>query len=152
MVLKNIITTTEKCGLRKRNLKKHKKDVEKFYIHLGKSHFESEVASKLAKRFFKCKEQLFTFLDYDGIPWNNNNAEHAFKHFATYRRNVNGIFTKEGIKRYLILLSIYETCRYRNINFFKFLLSQEKFLNIYINKYTRAGNLRKGCKPHRSIY
>ena len=23
--------------------------------------------------------RLFTFLDYDGVPWNNNNAEHAIK-------------------------------------------------------------------------
>src|SRR5215831_11045296 len=23
--------------------------------------------------------QLFTFLDHDGVPWNNNNAEHAIE-------------------------------------------------------------------------
>jgi hypothetical protein len=37
----------------------------------------------------KYSRELFTFLDYDGIPWNNNNAEHAIKYFAKYRRPVN---------------------------------------------------------------
>ena len=31
--------------------------------------------------------RLFTFLAYDGIPWNNNNAEHAIKAFARLRNS-----------------------------------------------------------------
>ncbi|MFY0601948.1 MAG: transposase [Cyclobacteriaceae bacterium] len=151
-LLKLIVDTSKKYGLKKRYLLKHKKDVLKFYDFLRNTTFESDVVKKIEKRFIKFENQLFTFLDYDGVPWNNNNAEHAFKHFASYRRNTNGIFTENGLKNYLILLSIYQTCSYRNIDFLKFLLSKEKHIDIYEKKYTRNGNLRKGCRPHSSIY
>ena len=29
---------------------------------------------------------MFTFLDFDDVPWNNNNAEHAVKAFVSLRR------------------------------------------------------------------
>ena len=64
-------------------------------------------------------------MDYDDVPWNNNNAENAIKAFAAYRKINDGAFTESGIKQYLILLSIYETCIYKNINFLDFLRSGE---------------------------
>jgi hypothetical protein len=45
----------------------------------------------------KYSRELFALLDYDGIPWNNNNAEHAIKYFAKYRRLVNGRITEAGL-------------------------------------------------------
>lgn len=61
---------------------------------------------KLRTRFKKHREHLFTFLNHDGIPWNNNNAEHAIKPLAKLRHVFNGITTKNGIQRYLILLGV----------------------------------------------
>ena len=152
VLLKNIVDTTKKHGLKKRYLLTHQKDVNQFYDFLEQSSFKSDEAKKIYNRFIRFKNNLFLFLEHDGVPWNNNNAEHAFKHFATYRRGVNGIFTQDGINKYLILLSVYETCKYRNINFFKFLLSREKYLDIYTKKYTNLGNLKKNCTPHRNSY
>jgi len=37
----------------------------------------SAAALKLKARLDKDRDKLFTFLSRDGIPWNNNNAEHA---------------------------------------------------------------------------
>ena len=71
---------------------------------------------------------MFTFLDYDGVPWNNTNAEHAIKRFAKYRRNTDGYFTERSLKEYLILASVLETCEFNNVNALKFLLSGEKTL------------------------
>jgi len=42
----------------------------------------------------KYGSRLFTFLDYDGVPWNNNNAEHAIKGFGEDRRFADGRFTE----------------------------------------------------------
>ena len=53
------------------------------------------------------RRELSTFLDNDGIPSNNNNAEHAIKHFTKYRRLVSGRVTHSGVKDYLKLLSVY---------------------------------------------
>ena len=133
-LLRMIVETIDKYGLKKRHLNKHKRDVDKFYHLLNKNLWGSENAVKFKDRFEKYRDQLFLFLDKDGVPWNNNNAEHAFKHFATYRRDTNGVFTEKGLKKYLILLSIYETCNYQGINFFDFLLSKEKCIYQYLEK------------------
>jgi hypothetical protein len=71
------------------------------------------------------------FLNSDGVPWNNNNAEHAIKRFAHYREITDGHLTENGLTDYLVLLSINQTCEYKGISFLKFLLSGE----IDIGKY-----------------
>ena len=81
---------------------------------------------KWKKRFLAFKDELFTFMDYDGIPWNNNNAEVAIKAVAIYRRNVEGLSTPKAMKEYLTLLTLEHTCKYRGISFLNFLLSGEK--------------------------
>jgi hypothetical protein len=62
-------------------------------------------------------------LRYDGVLWNNNNAEHAIKSFAKLRDIVAGSSTKKGIEEYLTLLSVSESCKYRGIDFLDFLRS-----------------------------
>lgn len=128
VLMKKIIETIDLYGLKKRHLSKHIKDVEIFFKTIKTYKFVSEVAQSYQKRFEKNRKKLFTFLMYDNVPWNNNNAEHALKHFATYRKTADGIFTKAGIEDYLVLLSIYQTCRYKQINFLQFLLSKKKVL------------------------
>jgi len=72
----------------------------------------------------KYGSRFFTFLDYDGVPWNNNNAEHAIKGFARVRRFADGRFTEDSIREYLVMLSVAETCGYHNIEVLEFLLAQ----------------------------
>src|SRR5712691_1224094 len=86
----------------------------------------------VSKRILKYQSKLFTFLDHDGVPWNNNNAEHAVKYFAKYRRLTNGRVTESGLKDYLVLLSIYQTCRYREIRFLDFLLSKARDIDRFV--------------------
>jgi hypothetical protein len=71
---------------------------------------------------------MFTFLDHDGVPWNNNNAEHAIKRFAKYRRDADGRFTERTLTQYLVLATVFETCEFNNVNILKFLLSKETTL------------------------
>jgi hypothetical protein len=72
--------------------------------------------------------QMFTFLNHDGVPWNNNNAEHAIKRFAKYRRDTDGRFTERSLQEYLVLATVLETCEFNNLNVLKFLLSRETTL------------------------
>jgi len=123
-LLRKIVMTIDKYGLKKRNLRKHKSDVSRFYKKLEDRTFTSEIGLSLKKRFQKNKGKLFTFLDYDNVPWNNNNAEHAIKAFAVHRRNFNGMMSEKGINEFLIILSIYETCKFRGINFWDFIKSE----------------------------
>ena len=87
---------------------------------------KSELANGYAKRLMKYGGRMFTFLDHDGVPWNNNNAEHAIKRFAKYRRHADGLFTERKLKDYLILASVLETCDFNGVNALKFLLSKEQ--------------------------
>ena len=120
-LLNDIVLTINKYGLKKRNLNKHKKDVAVFFRTLNNMEFETELCEKWQKRFYSLREELFTFLNYDGIPWNNNNAESAIKAVALYRREVDGLPTPKRLQEYLVLLSLHQTCKYRGINFMEFL-------------------------------
>jgi len=90
--------------------------------------FEGDKAPKAAL------DVLLEFLKDDGIPWNNNNAENAIKLFASRRKVMGTLFTGRGIKDYLLLLSLYQTLRYRGLGFWKFLLSGETDLAAYAAK------------------
>ena len=130
-LLRRIVGTVDTYGLKQRHLHKHKKDVRKFYAQLSHSKYTSELAQKYQTRFAKNEGKLFTFLDYDGVPWNNNNAEHAIKAFARYRALNTGVFTEKSLKEYLLLLSIQQTCVYRELSFLEFLKSEEVSLDKY---------------------
>jgi DNA-directed RNA polymerase subunit RPC12/RpoP len=75
VLLREIIETVDRRGLKKRYLHKHKQPVARFLKAVASASFVSPLASKYKKRFQKSGEKMFTFLDHDGVPWNNNNAE-----------------------------------------------------------------------------
>jgi predicted RecB family nuclease len=122
-VLKPIIDTIDKFGLTKRHLHKHKEEVDRYFRFLLAQAYQSEVARKYQKRLQKYRDKLFVFLDHAGVPWNNNNAENAIKLFASRRRILGTSSTEKGLQDYLIFLSIYQTCRRKNLSFLQFLRS-----------------------------
>jgi hypothetical protein len=137
-LLRPIVDTVDRRGLKKHFLNKHRSDVNRFYKWLLGREWQSEVAAKCRQRFEKNRNKLFTFLSYDGIPWNNNNAEHAMKAFAALRDVIEGIATPSGIQEYLVLLSVSETCRYKNVDFLSFLCSGEKDIDVFLKSQGRA--------------
>jgi predicted RecB family nuclease len=127
-----IIETVDRYGLKKRHLNKHCGTVQRFFAGVSGKHYSSEIAQGYQRRFGKYKEKLFVFLEHDGVPWNNNNAENAVKRFVFLRRVIGGSSTEEGIKEYLKLLSIRETLRRKNISFLEFLLAKQPDLSIFL--------------------
>ena len=77
---------------------------------------------------------MFTFLDFNDVPWNNNNAEHAVKAFATVRRIIEGPTTAKGLREFLVLLSICETCKCKNVDFLDFLRSGTKDIDAFASR------------------
>jgi len=125
-LLQKIIYTIDKFGLKKRNLNKHHIDVDRFFKEIAFLNFKTKLALKLKKRLQRNQSKLFVFLDYDSIPWNNNNAEFAIKAFAIYRKNADGIYNENGLKDYLVMLSISKTCHYQNMSFLDILKNKSK--------------------------
>jgi len=122
-LLRPVIETIDRFGLKTRFLKKYKMNVARFFIDLLQHKYKTELAQKVQARFRRNQGRLFTFIEHDNVPWNNNNAEHAIKAFAGLREVVEGPSTESGMRDYLMLLSICRTCEYRGIDFFEFLRS-----------------------------
>jgi hypothetical protein len=139
-LLMAIVTTVDAHGLKRCYLNKHKHEVAGYFHLLSKRCFQSEPAESLRKRLTKCQDKLFTFIDHDGVPWNNNNAENAVKQFAYYREETPGSLKEAGLTDYLVLLSICQTCRYKGVSFLKFLVSREQNVDAF----------REGRPPRRA--
>jgi hypothetical protein len=133
-LLKPVVDTIDRFGLKAHFLKKHRVEVARFYERLLTREYKTELARKAQDRFRRNQGKLFTFLDHDDVPWNNNNAEHAIKAFAALRNVIEANSTESGIRDYLVLLSVYQTCEYRGVDFLQFLRSGEKRVDDYVRK------------------
>lgn len=121
-LLREIVVTIDIYGLKARHLRKHSRSASRFIERVSAMKCSTEPGISLQKRIEKNRDKLFTFLDYDGVPWNNNNAEHAVRAF-TRRRNVINTSTPKGTREFATLLSIQQTLRYRGMGFLDFLRS-----------------------------
>jgi hypothetical protein len=131
----------EESGLKARFLKKHLSSVRRFYRELSRMNFGTEVSEKCRERFERNRGELFTFLRHDGVPWNNNNAEHAIKAFAMLRHVIKGVTSEKGLRDYLVLLSVCQTCKYMGVDFLDFLRSGEKDIHAFAE--SRRGRRRR---------
>jgi len=131
-LLRPIIETIDNYGLKKSKLRKHKVRVDAFYECLGATDFSSNICVQYRQRFEKNRDKLFTFLDHDDVPWNNNNAEHAIKAFAKLRNVVESLVGEVAITEYLVLLSVCVTCRYKGVGVLEFLRSGSEDIDEYI--------------------
>ncbi|HYI97101.1 MAG TPA: TM0106 family RecB-like putative nuclease [Bryobacteraceae bacterium] len=145
-LLRAIIETVDSRGLTSRYLRKHKRPVVRFLDSVASTDFLSPLANNYKRRFQKSGEKMFSFLDHDGVPWNNNNAEHAIKRFAKYRRDADGRFTERTLEEYLVLATVFETCEFNNVNVLKFLLSKETTLEGLLKM---AGRKAEGSRGRR---
>lgn len=143
-LLRPMVETVDRFGLKTHFLRRHLVPVERFYRGLTKTDWQSEAAIKCKQRFEKNRLKLFTFLEYDGVPWNNNNAEHAIKAFARLRDVIRGSCTREAVQEYLVLLSVCQTCEYQGIDFLDLLRSGEK----HFEAFSQLGRgLRRPAPP-----
>jgi predicted RecB family nuclease len=132
LLLQVIVQTIDRFGLKRLHLAKHQRDVDRFYARLAGTEYQSETAAYYQQRLLKYKDKLFTFLKHDGVPWSNNNGENAIKRVVALRKVLGTAFSEDGIKDYMVLLSIAQTLRYRRGSFWWFLLSRETDLDAFL--------------------
>lgn len=143
-LLMPIISTVDRFGLKAHFLRVHKGSVDRFFKQLSNREYQTETAMKCKTRLERNRDGLFTFLGFDGVPWNNNNAEHAIKAFALLRRDFGGVTTEKGIREYLVLLSVCETCKCKGLSFLEFLRSGEKDIDAFAESRSRR---RRNATP-----
>jgi hypothetical protein len=146
-LLREIVGTVDEYGLKCYRLARHQKGVAEFFTHVRACTVRSEAAQTVRERLLKYQDKLFTFIKYDGVPWNNNNAENAIKQFAYYRENRVGVMKEVGLEDYLVLLSIFQTCRCKGLSFLQFLLSGEQDIDTFA-----ASTRRRRPQPDLPLY
>jgi transposase len=75
---------------------------------------------RFIKRLRREKGMLFTFLEEDGVDWNNNAAERALRSSVVIRKITYGNQSDEGAHAHAVLMSVKETCGLRKENFFDY--------------------------------
>jgi hypothetical protein len=136
-LLRAAVEEVDRHGLVARHPGRHERATVRFFDDLAARSFASGAAEALRARLLKYRDKLFTFLRHDGVAWNNNNAENAIKRFAYYREGTVGCLREPGLADYLVLLSLYQTCRYRGVSFLKFLLSRERDVEAFCDRPRR---------------
>jgi predicted RecB family nuclease len=126
-----IFCDIDRFDLKARHLRKHMKEVRRFYeFNVCGPETRGEITATYQKRFIRYRASMFTFLENDGVPWNNNAAERALRHLAIQRK-ISGSFFAAGAERYLRLLGIAQSCRFQSKSFLRFLLSGSHDVDIY---------------------
>ena len=126
-----MLAAVQKYGLKKRHLHKFSKQIDQFYERMITDRtYHSDLTIRYQSRFKRYRQSLFTFIEYDGIPWNNNMAERAIRHLAVQRK-ISGFFFKSVAPQYLLMLGITQTCRFQDKSLLKFLMSGEQDIDMF---------------------
>ena len=70
---------------------------------------------RLTKRLRKHAEYIFTFLDYDHVPFENNFAERQIRPAVILRKNSQSNRSDQGAATQAVLMSVYRTLRLRGL-------------------------------------
>jgi hypothetical protein len=81
----------------------------------GEEHLDAD-ARRVSKRLRKHAEYLFTFLDYDHVPFENNFAERQIRPAVILRKNSQSNRSDRGATTQATLMSVYRTLKLRGLN------------------------------------
>jgi transposase len=70
-------------------------------------------AHRLVKRLRRHRNELFTFLDEAGVPFDNNHAERAIRPAVLIRKNSYSNRSRRGADAQAVLMSVYRTLKQR---------------------------------------
>ncbi len=68
---------------------------------------------RLIKRLRRHQADLFTFLDHDGVPFDNNHAEREVRPAVIIRKNSYGNRSEVGADAQAVLMTIFRTLKQR---------------------------------------
>ena len=68
-------------------------------------------AVRISKELRKRLDRLSTFMDHEGVPWHNNDAERAIRQGALHRKISGGRRTWTDAEVFEVILSTYETAK-----------------------------------------
>jgi len=76
--------------------------------------WEGKHAKRLLKRLRRHQNDLFTFLDQENVPFENNTAERAIRPAVIIRKNSYGNRSERGADSQAVLMSVFRTLKQRD--------------------------------------
>jgi len=73
-------------------------------------------AKRLVKRLIKYRDELFTFLDHEGVPADNNHGERQIRPAVIIRKNSLCNRSEKGANMQAVMMSIYRTLKLRGLD------------------------------------
>ena len=93
------------------------KEVQKDMKALLDKEWTDEDAIRISKELRTRQDMLFTFMEYEGVSWHNNDAERAIRQGVLHRKISGGRRTWTGAEIFEVVLSVYETTKKRGQRF-----------------------------------
>ena len=112
----------------KRRLKRLKKRLEDLLNWPNANDILKEIIKKVKRQ----QPRILTFVEHPGAPCHNNYGEFLIRIGVLKRKISGGSVSAEGANAYAILLSIYVTCKLREISF-------PKYMKESLRHYIRTG-------------
>jgi transposase len=120
-ILRDSIRVGEKVTVREERLKaKARLEARVDALIASYSSSSEKSCKRFVKRLKRERGMLFTFLEEDGIDWNNNAAERALRSSVVIRKITYGNQSDEGARAHAVLMSVRETSGLRKENFFDY--------------------------------
>ncbi len=93
----------------------------KHRIHrLASAAYTDRDCIRYTKRLKREINDLFTFLEHDGVKYHNNDSERALRMIAVIRKILFGNRSEKGMRMTETLCTVYATCELRGVNFCTF--------------------------------
>lgn len=87
--------------------------IDQRLVALSQASYTDADATRLAKRLRNHTDELFTFLDYPEVPFDNNLAERMIRPAVILRRNCQSNRSEKGAAVQAVLMSVYRTLKLR---------------------------------------
>lgn len=103
-------------------------------VKLAEAAYTDPDAIRLAKRFARHQDSIFTFLDVEGVEPTNNHAERMIRPAVIIRKNSQGNRSDQGAKTQAVLMSVFQTLKLRGHD-------PLAALTLALQTYTATGSL-----------
>lgn len=103
-------------------------------VEMIETDWKDAQAARLIKRLRRHQNDLFTFLDQPGVPFDNNHAERSIRPAVIIRKNSYGNRSEHGADTQAVLMSIFRTLKQRGYD-------PIKTVNEAITNYLQSGQL-----------
>ena len=85
-------------------------------MELARGEYSDADAARLAKRLRRHCDEIFTFLDYPNVPFENNLAERMIRPAVVLRKNSQSNRSERGAAVQAVMMSIYQTLKLRGLD------------------------------------